>query len=88
MNTLIKNVVLFNQTKDDEIFDQIIYDLKNIITKHLNKVERQYQDDLKQEILITIYEIIKKFKIRNNYQNLKYMDNFIIEYEINFINDE
>ncbi len=88
MNTLIKNVVLFNQIKDDEIFEQIIYDLKNVINKHLNKVERQYQDDLKQEILIKIYEIIKKFKIRNNYQNLEYMDNFIIEYEINFINDE
>lgn len=100
MNKIIKLVIKYQETNEDEIFQEIIDNLNTLIKKHLNKVEKQNTEDLRQDIIIKIYSIIKSFKINkslilddeindNNsiviiYEDKKYK--FIISYIEGFIN--
>ena len=50
MNKLIKNIIKYQQTKDDDIFNKIIKDINYIINKNLNKIDKNHKEDIKQEI--------------------------------------
>lgn len=51
---------------DDNIFDKIVTNLNKLINSYVYKVEFYYREDLRQELLLGIYKVTKKFKIDNN----------------------
>lgn len=65
MNKLIKKVLLYQQTKDDLIFNDIITNLRKNIEIQKSKILRKYRSDLEQELLIEIYKGIIKYKPLN-----------------------
>ena len=86
MNKLIKNIIKYQQTKDNDTFNKIIKDINYIINKNLKKIEKKHKDDLKQEILMSIFKVVNNFKIKTLNTNLSYIDNFKEKYknEINY----
>lgn len=62
MNTLIKKVLSYQQTKKDFLFDEIITELNQSIRIHTLKISKKYRDDLRQELLFEIYKAILKYK--------------------------
>lgn len=81
MNKLIKNIIKYQQTKDNDTFNKIIKDINYIINKHLKKLEKNNKDDLKQEILMSIFKVVNNFKINTLNTDLSYIDNFKEKYK-------
>ena len=50
MNKLIKNIIKYQQTKDDDTFNKIIKDINYILNKNLDKIDKNHKEDIKQEI--------------------------------------
>lgn len=63
VNELIKNVKKYQETKEDYVFEAIIDYFQPCINKQINKIDKFYKDDVKQEILNGIYCAINKFKV-------------------------
>lgn len=82
MNKLIKNIIKYQESKEEYLFNNIIKDINYIIKKHLNKVDSNYKEDIYQEILMSIYKVINKFKIKTLNNDLTYLNNFIDKYQI------
>lgn len=81
MNKLIKNIIKYQQTKENDTFNKIIKDINYIINKHLKKLEKNNKDDLKQEILMSIFKVVNNFKIKTLNADLSYIDNFKEKYK-------
>lgn len=81
MNKLIKNIIRYQQTKKNDTFNKIIKDINYIINKNLKKLDKEYKDDLKQEILMSIFKVVNNFKIKNLNADLSYIDNFKEKYK-------
>ena len=81
MNKLIKNIIKYQQTKENDTFNKIIKDINNIINKHLKNLEKNNKDDLKQEILMSIFKVVNNFKIKTLNADLSYIDNFKEKYK-------
>lgn len=81
MNKLIKSIIKYQQTKDDDTFNKIIKDINYIINKNLKKLDKEYKDDLKQEILMSIFKVVNNFKIKTLNTDLSYIDNFKEKYK-------
>lgn len=81
MNKLIKNIIKYQQTKDNDTFNKIIKDINYIINKNLKKIEKKHKDDLKQEILMSIFKVVNNFKIKTLNTDLSYIDNFKEKYK-------
>ena len=81
MNKLIKNIIKYQQTKENDTFNKIIKDINYIINKHLKNLEKNNKDDLKQEILMSIFKVVKNFKIKTLNADLSYIDNFKEKYK-------
>ena len=62
MNRLIKNVLEYTNGKDEELFEEIIKELNQTLNKHIFKIAKEYQEDLKQEYLFEIYKVLFRFK--------------------------
>ena len=62
MNTLIKKVLEYQKSKNDIVFKEIINILKPVINTYVSKIDRYYSQDLKQELLCSIYKSLLKFK--------------------------
>ena len=95
MNTLIKKVIEYKDTKHDHIFSEIIDELQGKIDFFCFKVDSKFKDDLRQDILLAIYDEICNFKIHEksilsdkNCKQLKveYMEAKNETYFRNFIN--
>lgn len=81
MNKLIKLVIDYQKTFQNEIYEEIIKLLNPVIEIALQSVPIFYKDDIRQEILLNIYQVIKKYQLRDN--SNKYMTNFIKQYQQN-----
>ena len=81
MNKLIKNIIKYQQTKENDTFNKIIKDINYIINKHLKKLEKNNKEDLKQEILMSIFKVVNNFKIKTLNADLSYIDNFKEKYK-------
>ena len=81
MNKLIKNIIKYQQTKENDTFNKIIKDINYIINKNLKKLDKEYKDDLKQEILMSIFKVVNNFKIKTLNTDLSYIDNFKEKYK-------
>ena len=62
MNTLIKKVLEYQKSKNEIVFKEIINILKPVINTYVSKIDRYYSQDLKQELLCSIYKSLLKFK--------------------------
>lgn len=62
MNTLIKKVLEYQKIKNDIVFEEIINILTPVINTYVLKIDRIYAQDLKQELLFSIYKSLLKFK--------------------------
>mgnify|MGYP003292665590 CR=1 FL=1 len=62
MNTLIKKVLEYQKSKNEIVFEEIINILKPVINTYVSKIDRYYSQDLKQELLYSIYKSLLKFK--------------------------
>ena len=49
MNKLIKNIIKYQESKEEYLFNNIIKDINYIIKKHLNKVDSNYKEDIYQK---------------------------------------
>lgn len=81
MNKLIKNIIKYQQTKENDTFNKIIKDINYIINKNLKNLDKEYKDDLKQEILMSIFKVVNNFKIKTLNTDLSYIDNFKEKYK-------
>ena len=81
MNKLIKSIIKYQQTKENDTFNKIIKDINYIINKNLKKLDKEYKDDLKQEILMSIFKVVNNFKIKTLNTDLSYIDNFKEKYK-------
>lgn len=81
MNKLIKNIIKYQQTKENDTFNKIIKDINYIINKNLKKLDKEYKDDLKQEILMSIFKVVNNFKIKTLNTDILYIDNFKEKYK-------
>ena len=62
MNTLIKKVLEYQKNKNEIVFEEIINILTPVINIYVLKIDRIYAEDLKQELLLSIYTSLLKFK--------------------------
>lgn len=62
MNTLIKKVLEYQKNKNEIVFEEIINILTPVINIYVLKIDRIYAEDLKQELLLSIYTSLSKFK--------------------------
>lgn len=62
MNTLIKKVLEYQKSKNEIVFEEIINILKPVINTYVSKIDRYYSQDLKQELICSIYKSLLKFK--------------------------
>lgn len=63
MNTLIKKVLEYQKNQSDLVFQEIVIIMTPLINAQVSKINRIYTQDLKQELLLTIYKVLLKFKL-------------------------
>ena len=78
MNQLIKWIQKYQNTKEDYLFEMIVKKVEKIIYSHLQKVSKQYKDDVYQEMLIGLYRLLQTFEIREHEENAAYLNNFFL----------
>lgn len=66
MNSLIKLVINYQNTKDDIFFEKILEELKNLIYYNIKKIPISYQEEIYQELLLGLYNVLITFKINYN----------------------
>ncbi len=82
---LLEYLISFKNSHNEELFELIINEFKNLIKKYVNKVEEKDREDIKQEILMKIHKICLSFNIidnisleENGKQFTKYIEKTII----------
>ena len=78
MNQLIKWIQEYQNSKEDYLFEIIVKKVEKIIYSHLQKVSKQYKDDVYQEMLIGLYRLLQTFEIREHEENAAYLNNFFL----------
>ena len=63
---LLEYLISFKNSQNEELFELIINEFKNLIKKYINKVEEKDREDIEQEILMKIYKICYQFKVTEN----------------------
>lgn len=63
MNERIKRIITYQKTKQNETFEGIISDFQRMMQYHLQTIHDFYKQDVKQEMLIAIYQFIMQYKI-------------------------
>lgn len=66
MNELIKALKEIKKKYDDDLFEFIVNYFEKNITYYINKVKEVIKDDLKQDLLYSIYKAINTFEININ----------------------
>ena len=69
-NELIKNVKKYQEMREDYVFESIISFFHPCINKQTNKIDKFYEDDVKQEIINKIYFAIINFNISCDYSKI------------------
>ena len=71
MNKLIKLLIKYQETNDEVYLEKIIKMFDRLINKYVSRVEPDNKEDIKQILIIKIYNVIKNFHLNNKY----YKDN-------------
>ena len=64
MNEKIKLIIAYQETKNDETFEEIISHFKRIMFYHLKMIPKFYKKDIFQEMLMVIYQYIICYEIK------------------------
>ena len=93
MNNTIKLVIDYQKNQDNDIFEKLVEQLKEILRFKFYKIPLKDHDDLYQEMLIGLYKLINKFKVYDIYKlNKEIFTNDLylkyIEYGVDFIKEE
>lgn len=83
MNILIKKVIDYQQNRLEFVFEEILDELKELINIHTKKISKKYQEELRQELLMGIFECLNNFKViyKTDFENLS-IERLIEEYQI------
>lgn len=82
MNCIIKLVMEYKRTADDEIFEKIVSEFQALFLKYLKEIPKFYKDDVYQEMLIILFKVINKFEIKEKTIDDKYSAKLIEKYQI------
>lgn len=82
MNCIIKLVMEYKRTADDEIFEKIVSEFQALFLKYLKEIPKFYKDDVYQEMLIILFKVINKFEIKEKTIDDKYSAKLIQKYQI------
>ncbi|MEI3527379.1 MAG: hypothetical protein V8R15_04955 [Bacilli bacterium] len=88
MNQLIKWIQEYQNTKEDYLFEIIVKKVEKIIYSHLQKISKQYKDDVYQEMLMGLYRLLQTFEIREYEENADYLNNFFLAFDEESIKEE
>ena len=66
MNTIIKLVIDYQKTNDEKTFDRLLKVFDNLINKYVKLSKNKDFEDIKQELIMVLYKIIRHFKIKNH----------------------
>lgn len=88
MNEKIKLIIAYQETKNDETFEEIISHFKRIMFYHLKMIPKFYKKDIFQEMLMVIYQYIICYEIKPVHLLIENFnkENFIKLKESNFSN--
>lgn len=98
MNKIIKQVLKYQQNKEEYDFEKIVKALKWKIQYYCKKVPHYYREDVKQELLMNLYQAVTFFKFKefmipkeifndksvDKNANHFYFNQFLKKYEKNF----
>lgn len=74
MNIRIKLVIEYQETKSDLVFEEIVKEFNNLIKFHLKNINHKYIKDVRQEMLMSLYNLVNnRFKVN---KNIKINDEF------------
>ena len=76
MFDIIKKVIKYQETCDEQIFESLLNDFDLLIKKYTKKVDKVDQEDIYQELLMKLFKIVKHFKIKNYQVDDIYYKNF------------
>lgn len=82
MNTIIKLVIDYQKTNDEKTFDRLLKVFDNLINKYVKLSKNKDFEDIKQELIMVLYKIIKHFKIKNHEISQFYLEKFKTKYQI------
>lgn len=76
MFDIIKKVIKYQETCDEQIFESLLNDFDLLIKKYTKKVDKVDQEDIYQELLMKLFKIVKHFKIKNYQVDETYYKSF------------
>ncbi len=89
MNDKIKLIIEYQNNKSDYLFMKIVQSFHKLMKYEINKIDRVYQEDLYQEMLINLYNAINSFKVNENIkvelEQFNY-ENLLLIKELNYAN--
>lgn len=93
MNNTIKLVIDYQKNQDNDIFEKLVEQLKEILRFKFYKIPLKDQDDLYQEMLIGLNKLINNFKVLDNYivNNHLFENDNLIKYQrygVGYIKEE
>ena len=77
MFDIIKKVIKYQETCDEQIFESLLNDFDLLIKKYTKKVDKVDQEDIYQELVMKLFKIIKYFKINNHQVDETYYKSFL-----------
>lgn len=78
MNIIIKLVAQYQTKEAEEIFEKLVIKFKNLINHYAKNITGLYEEDLYQELLFTLFNVIKKF----NFKLFKNLDKSLFNKDI------
>lgn len=61
MNKIVKKIINYQNTRSEFMFEEIVEELTPFIENHLKNIPKEFRDDVRQEMLMALYEVINKY---------------------------
>ncbi len=64
MNYQMKLIIEFKKTKEEVLFNEIIFSFKPLILSFIKKIPNFYKEDMYEELIIELYKLLNTFVIK------------------------
>lgn len=64
MNYIIKQVIEYQSSKSNLVFEELVNEMSAMIKVYANKIPKYYRDDFSQELLECLLNVLNKFSIK------------------------
>lgn len=64
MNYIIKQVIEYQSSKSNLVFEELVNEMSAMINVYANKIPKYYRDDFNQELLECLLNVLNKFSIK------------------------